>query len=135
MLGEQVGEERGKVTGIRVLPSEGQSPKIEVSFQASGKFLGLDTTTMGTYQAVFGAGGLLNGEGQGILMTADGEMATWIGHGVGTPTGKGQAVSWRGSLFYQTSSPKLERLSSVAVVFEYETDEDGNTHAKVWEWK
>ncbi len=62
-------------------------------------------------------------------------MASWIGQGVGTFTGRGSASIWRGPLFYQTSSQKLARLNSIVVVFEYEVDENGNTHDKLWEWK
>ena len=68
-------------------------------------------------------------------MTKDGERVTWTGQGVGSFTGRGSAVSWRGSLYYQTSSQKLARLNSVAAVFEYEVDENGNSSSKVWEWK
>jgi len=35
----------------------------------------------------------------------------------------------------QTASPKLARLNSVALVYEYEVDENGNAHVKGWEWK
>ena len=44
-------------------------------------------------------------------------------------------VSWRGALYVQTASPKLARLNSVALVYEYEVDENGNAHGKAWEWK
>jgi hypothetical protein len=67
-------------------------------------------------------------------MTSDGEMATWRGEGVGRFTGRGAVVSWRGAIYYQTASPKLARLNSVAVFFEYEVDENGKTQAKLWEW-
>ena len=39
MLGQQLGEASGKITGVRVLPTEGQQVKVEVSFQGSGKLL------------------------------------------------------------------------------------------------
>ena len=135
MLGELLSEARGKVTGYRVLPSEGQGPKVEVSFQASGKVLGIEVTEIGTYWSVVRPGGVLHGEGQGFIMTKEGEMATWSGQGVGRFTGKGRAVSWRGAIYYQTASQKLARLNGVAVIFEYEVDENDNTHAKLWEWK
>jgi hypothetical protein len=135
MLGEMIGETRGKITGNRVLPSDGQAPKIESSFQESGKMFGMEVTDMGTYWSVTRAGGMLYGEGQGITMIKDGEMASWTGQGVGKFTGRGGAVSFRGALYYQTSSSKLARLNSVAVVFEFEVDETGNTHGKFWEWK
>ncbi len=136
MLGEMIGETRGKITVNRVLPfeSEGLAPRIESSFQDSGKILGVEVTDIGTYWSTVRAGGLY-GEGQGIVMTRDGEMAYWTGQGVGKFTGRGSASIWRGSLFYRTSSQKLAHLNNIAVVFEYEVDEDGNTQDKLWEWK
>ena len=90
---------------------------------------------MGTYRSVARAEGMLHGEGQGVTMTKDGEMASWTGQGVGRFMGRGEAVSFRGALYYQTASSKLARLNSIVVVFEFEVDENGNTHAKLWEWK
>jgi hypothetical protein len=135
MLGEMLGQESGKLTGMRVLPSEGGGPKVEASFQASGQLVGVDTTDMGTYWSVVQADGTLSGEGQGVVMTRDGGMATWRGQGVGRFTGRGTGVSWRGAIYYQSASPQLARLNSVVGVFEYETDENGDTRSQVWEWK
>jgi hypothetical protein len=67
-------------------------------------------------------------------MTKDGEMLTWTGNGVGKMTARGGA-SYRGVLYYQTPSQKLARLNGMAVVFEYEVDENDNSHSKIWEWK
>ncbi len=134
MLGELLGEERGKRTGFRVLPSDGGGPKVEVSFSAQGKLLGVDTTSMGTYWSIVRADGTLFGDGQGLVMTAEGDMATWTGQGVGRFVGRG-TVSWRGAVYYQTTSERLARLNGVAGIFEYEVDEEGNSRSKVWEWK
>jgi hypothetical protein len=134
MLGEMLGEERGKVTGYRVLPSDGHGPKVEVSFQASGQILGIEGNDLGTYWSAPKAGGFLYGEGQGVLMTRDGDMASWVGQGVGK-LGPGGSASWRGAIYYSTTSTKLARLNGVAIVFEYEVDQQGNTSSKVWEWK
>ena len=131
MLGEMIGEERGKTSGQKVLPDG----KVEVSFEATGKILGFETTDMGTYLSEMMPDGTIWGEGQGIEITKDGEMASWKGTGVGRFTGKGGATSFRGAIYYRTSSQKLARLNGIAVVFEYETDENGNTHGKSWEWK
>ncbi len=85
---------------------------------------------MVTYWSVMRSVGGLYGEGQGVTMTKDGEVATWTGHGVGKFTGRVSAVSFRGAVYFQTSSAKLARLNTVAVDFEHEVDENGNTHAK-----
>ena len=135
MLGEMINEERGKITGMRVLPSDGDEPKVEASFQALGKLLGIEATDIGTYHSTVLANGTMRGAGQGVIMTRNGDTATWSGEGVGRPTGKGMAASWRGAIYFRTSAASLSRISGMAVLFEYEVDEDDNTHAKNWEWK
>lgn len=135
MLGEMFGEDQGKVTGIRVLPAEGQEPQVEVSFQACGRIFGVGYSELATYRAALKPGGFMHGQGQGVLTTEDGELVTWTGEGVGKPTGKGSAASWRGSVFYQTSSQRLAKLNGICAVFEHEVDETGNAKSKMYEWK
>jgi hypothetical protein len=135
MIGDEIGGEHGKVTGYRILKSEGAGPKVEVAFQAAGKILGIDHTTLGTYTSITRPDGTVFGEGQGVVMGAGGEMASWVGQGVGKLAGRGQAISYRGAIYYQSASPKWARLNNVAAVFEYEVDEQGSTDAKIWEWK
>ena len=48
MLGEQIGESRGKRTGRRVLPTDAGF-KVEISFEESGKMLGIEMNGFGTY--------------------------------------------------------------------------------------
>jgi len=135
MLGEMIGDEQGKITAVRVLPSNGQMPRMEVSFQSTGNLVGMETTEYGSYISTLMPTGLFSGTGQGVITTRDGDMATWTGTGVGKPTGKGSAASWRGAIFFQTSSQRLAGLNKIATLFEYEIDENGNTSAKMWEWK
>jgi hypothetical protein len=52
MLGEQIGELTGQITGMRVLPDEGHGANVEVSFQQSGTLLGAHVNDMGTYISV-----------------------------------------------------------------------------------
>jgi hypothetical protein len=134
MQGEKIAEGRGKVTSQRVLPNPGGAPKMETSFRATGKLLGVDVTENGTYWSVVRPDGSLYGEGQGIMMGRQGEVATWIGQGVGTIKRDG-GVSYRGAVYYQTEQSKWSSLNSVAAIFEYEVDAEGNTRAELWEWK
>jgi hypothetical protein len=134
MLGEQLGEEIGQITGTRVLPGT-NGPQVEVSFQSNGTLCGVHETNMGTYITITRPDGTLFGEGQGVVMTDDGGMAAWKGHGVGRFTGHGSAVSWRGAVYYETASPELARLNGVAGIFEYETDGSGKVSSKIYEWK
>ena len=136
MLGDQIGEEKGKITGQRVLDVKGGIPKLETSFSATGKFKAVEAIETGTYWSAPKPGGAIHGEGQGVLMSKDGqEMATWTGQGIGRFIGPGK-IRFIGSLFFSTSSTgKLAFLNNLVGVFEYESDESGNTSSKVWEWK
>jgi hypothetical protein len=107
---------------------------METSFEASGRLLGVEGTETGTYWSVVRPDGSLFGEGQGILMGKGGELATWVGSGVGTIRKDG-GVSYRGAIYYQTSSAALLRLNTVAAIFEYEVDAQGNSRSQLWEWK
>lgn len=134
MLGEQVGEERGQMSGLRVMRSRGKGQVIEVSFNTSGKLLGVEHNDLGTYQSVMRPGGTYYGEGQGMVMAKNGESATWVGNGVGRPKRDG-GFSWRGAIYYQSESPTLKKLNGVAVLFEHEVDANNNVTNKFWEWK
>lgn len=132
MLGEKIGETKGKRLVRRVISTE--PPTAEVSFEDSGHMLGVATTGMGSYTSVIGPDGSISGEGQGISMTQDGEAITWKGTGIGK-FAAGGAVSYRGMQFFKTASPKLARLNNTCGAFEYDVDSSGNTVSKMWEWK
>ncbi|HEX3571400.1 MAG TPA: hypothetical protein VHU44_11300 [Acidobacteriaceae bacterium] len=132
MLGEQIGETKGKRLVRRVISVD--PPTAEVSFEDSGHILGVPTTGMGTYVSVIQPDGAVHGQGQGISMTEDGEALTWTGTGTGK-FGPGGSVSYRGMLFFRTASQKLARLNNGCGAFEYEVDASGNTVSKMWEWK
>ena len=133
MLGEQIMEASGKRTGRRVLATDGGF-KVEVSFEDSGTFLGQQVNNMGTYWSAPRPDGSLYGEGQGVAITNEGELATWKGQGVGQLQ-PGGAVSYRGALYFSTASAKLASLNKIAVVFEFNVDAAGNTQTKGWAWK
>ena len=134
MLGDKLGEEMGKVTVRRVLPGQGSGPMMETSFQAEGSIVGVSHRTTGTYTSTMRPDGSLIGSGQGVAMNAEGGAASWVGQGVGV-IGKDGSVKYRGAIFYQSAFPKWARLNSVAAVFEYDVDAQGNTKAQIWEWK
>jgi hypothetical protein len=134
MLGELIGEERGKITSRRVLPSNGSAPKVEVSMEADVKLLGQDAKGIGTYWSVVQPTGFLYGEGQGVVMTSQGESIQWTGAGRGEFTGQG-GVKFRGAVYYQTTAERFARLNGIAIVFEHEVDGNGNLASRYWEWK
>jgi hypothetical protein len=132
VLGEQIGETKGKRLVRRVTSVD--PPTAEVSFEDSGQILGIPATGMGSYTSVIQPDGSLFGQGQGLNMTEDGDAITWTGTGVGR-FGPGGSVSYRGMLFFKTTSRKLAKLNNACGAYEYEVDTDGSTVSKFWEWK
>ena len=132
MLGDLIGEAKGKRIVRRILSIE--PPTAEVSFEAAGTMLGVASKESGTYTSVVRPDGSIFGTGQGLLITSDGDGITWTGSGLGK-FGPGGSVSYRGMIFFRTDSQKMARANNVCGAFEFETDPDGNTTSKVWEWK
>jgi hypothetical protein len=75
------------------------------------------------------------GEGHQAIMSSDGS-AVWKGSGVGKPIGQGGGWKYAYAGAFQTvTSQKWGRLLDVYTVGEYDVDENGNYHWKIWEWK
>ena len=134
MLGERIGEGTGKVTTQRVLPSDGGAPRVETSFQGAGTIFGVPTTEIATYVSVLRPDGSMFGQGQGVVMGKNGEAASWTGQGVGKAKPDG-SVSYRGAIYVQSAAPAWAKLNSLACVYEYEVDAQGNTRSQLHEWK
>ena len=136
MLGDKLGELRGKVTGQRVLPPAGLGPKVETSFEISGTLRDVAVTMLGTYWSTVWPDGSLYGEcpDQGLLMSGDGALGQWSGTGVGSFTGDGPAVSFRGAIYVHGATGALAALNGVAIVYEWDIDAQGNGQAAFWEW-
>jgi hypothetical protein len=132
MLGEQIAELKGKVIGQRVLDVEG--PTMETSVTASGNVKGTQVNVSLTYVARPTSAGVLHGEGQGVIMAGESDMAAYTGEAVGRFSSSG--VKWRGAIFYRTSSGgELASLNNVVGLLEAEVDTEGNFSEKTWEWK
>jgi hypothetical protein len=134
MIGEMIGELTGKVTGQRIVRHYGGDPKIERTFESKGKMLGTEVSFIATFWSKERPQGGMFSKGNGIMMTGTGEKAVLHGSGISVPA-KGPGWSMRGVRYLQTTSPALNRLNNVVLVFEIEIDPDGTIHDKMWEWK
>jgi hypothetical protein len=132
MLGEQIGELNGQTISTRVLEDLGRGPRTEVTDHQVGTLCGVQVDTTVTYLGTMRPNGTMAGAGNGFVVTANGQTATFEGKGVGKFTGPGQ-ISWRGALFYETAAEELSRLNGIAVVFEY-TVIDGKSEGRLFEW-
>ena len=128
MLGELVGEFKGKNIGWRVLPDG----KIETTAQGTGKLFGLDVFLISTIVGTM-ANGVFMGEVNSVFTTMEGETIISKGIAVGFPSGNGGAT--RAASIHTTQSQKLARLNKTVGMHEYETDMNDNWTGKIWEWK
>lgn len=135
MLGEILYQEKGKTTGMRVLSSEGGEVKVEITLQTEGEILGQPQKSTWTYWSKTRADGSIYGEGIGIMVTKDGDRINLIGNGATKAMGADGSIRYRGAIYFHTSSQKLSKLNGATGVHEYDVDGQGNTAAKVWEWK
>ena len=68
-------------------------------FQVTQNTEGTDGTEIGTYCTIYRPEGVLYGEGQGVITSKEGEIATWTASGIGRFTGQGK-IRFHGPLFY-----------------------------------
>ena len=129
MLGELIGEFKGKNTGYRVLPDG----KIESTAQGTGKILGVDSFILSTSVGTMGENGIFMGETTSSFMTMQGDSIMAKGVTVAFPSGNGGST--KAASVHMTQSPKFARLNKILGIHEYETDMQDNWTGKIWEWK
>jgi hypothetical protein len=131
LIGEVIIELSGSIAGVKALPDG----KVETSEQGSGSVLGVKAAWVATTVSSPMPNGVILGEGNGLITTADGEIIAVRKIGIGWPTGGGRKASRRGVFFHTTRSQRFERLNRTVGMYEFESDEEGNWTAKIWEWK
>jgi hypothetical protein len=129
MLGELIGEFKGKNTAWRVLPDG----KMEVTAQGTGKLLGIDVWMVSTSVGTM-ANGRFIGEVNSVITTMSGDAVMMKGNAVAWSTGNGGGTT-RVATINTTQSQKLARLNKVIGLHEYDTDMENNFNGKIWEWK
>ena len=104
MLGDQLGEVHGVVSGFRIVKTD-TGPRVETNFEGKGSFCGQDVTEIVTYWATPRMDGTFYGGADGMIVTTDTQSAIYTGTGVGSMKGNNLAAQWRGALYYQSFSP------------------------------
>jgi hypothetical protein len=138
-LGDPFFVEQGKIIGQRVLTVTPQ-PQIEFSFMANATINNgddvINAINTGTSVSTLNADGTFRGEGQGILRTEGGEVATWTNQVVGNFTSEGTIIT-RGVGFWSTppTTGELAFMNDMITVFEVQIDMEGNLSAREWAWR
>ena len=131
MLGKLVYEGQGKAIGYRVL----EDGRVEQTCMMQGKLLGEDFSATWTQVAdPMRPDWTGFGKGWGIFWAKNGSSGRFdmIGNGTGKFDG---LSSIRGSVCFSCMPGKFGHLNGIAVVFEMDSDKDGNFQNKGWEWK
>jgi hypothetical protein len=68
------------------------------------------------------------------MLSKDGDVADWVGGGVGRQTGAGYQASFGVWGSHRMATGRLSPLAEVADVIEYEVEEDGSYHWTMWAW-
>ena len=142
-LGNPFFVEQGRIIGQRVLAVTPQ-PQLEFSFMANASINNgddddddgvINAINTGTSVSTLNADGTFRGEGQGILRTQGGGVATWTNQVVGSITSDGAIVT-RGVGIWSTPSTtgELAFMNNMITVFEVQIDREGNLSAREWEW-
>ena len=139
-LGNPFFVEQGRIIGQRVLAVTPQ-PQLESSFVANATITNRSDTVInaintGTSVSTLNADGTFRGEGQGILRTQGGDIATWTNQVVGNLTPEGTIIT-RGVGFWSTPSTtgELAFMNGMITVFEVQIDREGSLSAREWEWR
>jgi hypothetical protein len=143
-LGEPLFVEQGRITGQRVLAVAPQ-PQLETSFMANasinnGTGFVVNAINLGTNIITLNADGTFRGEGQGILRTEGGGLASWTSQSIGSLAAEGNiivrgATIWSTPQSTTTTSGELAFMNGVIGLFEMEIDRQGNLSVTEWEWE
>ena len=137
-LGNPFFVEQGRIIGQRVLAVTPQ-PQLEFSFMANATInngdIVINALNTGTSVSTLNADGTFSGEGEGILRTERGDVATWTNQVAGDLTPEGTIIT-RGVGFWSTPSTtgELAFMNGMITVIEVQVDREGNLSAREWEW-
>jgi hypothetical protein len=135
VLGEKVGEEKGKATGMSIKSIGPEGMTIEVSFVSEVKGFGRYSggRNMGTLTVIQGPS-THKTAGQGIFVTTDGESLPW--HVVGTGKRVGGRDRGIGLVTFSTRSQKYAWVNDGLYVLDSEASPDFSEFSDIsYEWK
>ena len=136
MRTEKIGEDKGKITGMRVIEGAADHMVCEYDFQDKGSILGIEFETSGTSKSVINSEGMEYDDGEAVMLMKNGDFVSYHFTGLGNSTKKGYEAKVQLTLQFTTNSDseELQRLCRSPVLAEFATDEEGNTRTTYYEW-
>ena len=92
--------------GMRVLSNDANGVNVEVSLQTAGMIRGVPENSIWTYEVLARPDGSVQGGGNGIMTTQDGDVIALIGNGSGRAVTPGETTNFQTML-----RPTLRPLS------------------------
>ncbi len=118
-------------TGMTTLDKKGQVK--EITFDGSGTINGVEFTEQGSYFALIKLDGSIHSHGSVVIMTTDGESASYTYQTLGMVRSDGKLVELGCAFVSTTSRGKLASLDKVVLILRTEIDQHAGT-GKTWGW-
>ena len=134
-LGNLILDETGQVMAMRVLSNDANGVNVEANIQTTGTIRGVSETTLWTYNILTRPDGSVQGGGNGIMTTQDGDVVSMVGAGSGKIVPPGATNNFRTMLHPHSAVAKYADLNGSTLVGEYDLNADGSAINKCWEWK
>ena len=131
-------EERGRVTGQRVI--DVNRTLVENSYSAAGTLRAngaardrIPVTNIGTIKVFFRSGGTTYGEGQGVMTSRNGEIATWISQGIAQADQAGNIVAIGSAILGPSLTGSLAFFNNMVLVYKQVVDQTNNVSTRAWQ--
>lgn len=123
----------GKLIYQRVMNVIGY-PQIEVSVIERGTLTGIgNVTDIQTWLDTYRTANTIYGEGKGVMISADGQMAPWIGYGVGQTQNNGTVLFKDIIIFSNNATGKMKFLDN-QIGLRIATVQGNNQSTKIFKW-
>ena len=123
----------GKLIYQRVVNAIGY-PQIEVSVIEHGILTGIgNVTDIQTWLDTYRTANTIYGEGKGVMISADGQMAPWIGFGIGQIQNNGTTLFKDIIIFSDKATGNMKFLDN-QIGLRIATVQENNQTAKIFRW-
>ena len=125
---------KGNLVSTRALNVIGE-PQLEYSIVENGTVTGIENVTnIQTWIDTLRTPKVIYGEGKGVMITDDGQRATWIGFDIGQLQNNGSIIYKGITIFNNNATGDMAFLNNL-VGLHITTVQDNNQATKIWKWQ
>ena len=124
----------GNLVGTRVLNVMGE-PQLDYSIVENGTITGIgNVTNTQTWIDTLRTPKVIHGEVKGVMITHDGQRATWIGYDIGQIQNNGSIIYKGITIFNNNATEDMAFLNNL-VGLHVTIVQDNNQATKIWKWQ